>query len=264
MMADENVSISSFHAVLPAEIGEVVKRALSETDTELLEAWTSLFRNRALRLIRTGSSIDLRDESASLNRHLYAAAGRGLRDRNPNAYGRFQMIAEMLGEAAQRTDTVFVPAVLSSHNKYARPMLEMLSRAGREGVPRQQILARLKIPSESYLSHILADFEKADLIIKLRRAGSKGVSVALGPAGRDLVRENLLPQWFLSVVDMLGNAATDHVAPPPAKVATILEESHSPSKLINDHVVGLLMKITGRRPPEDEASEHGRGVRAGR
>lgn len=257
-MADENVSIASFHTVAPAEIGEVVRKALAENDADLLEAWTSLFRNRALRLIRTGSTTELRDESSNLNRHLYAASGRALLGRNPTAYARFQMIAEMLSEAAQRTDTVFLSSVLASHNKYARPMLEMLSRGGPEGVPRQEILERLKIPSESYLSHILADFEKADLIVRLRRVGSKGVTVTLGAAGRDLVHEKLLPQWFLSVVDILGNAATSHVAPSRARVATILEESHSPSKLITDHVVGLLMKITGRRPPEDGASEHSR------
>ena len=255
LMAQQKLSISRLHTVPPAEIGEVVKNTVGETDSDTLDAWISLFRNRALRLIRSGSTTELRDESMILNRNLYSGAGRDLQTRNPTAHARLQMVAEMLGEAAQRSDSVFVLAVLSSHDKYARPMLEMLSRAGTDGVPRQKILNDLRVPSESYLSHILADFEKADLVIKLRRTGTKGVRVAIGSAGRDFVNEKLLPRWFLSVVEMVGKAADDHVAPPPAKVASILETSDSPSKLVADHVVGLLTKITGKRSRGDEAME---------
>ncbi len=254
-MAQPKLSISRFHTVPPAEIGDVVKSAVAETDVDVLEAWTSLFRNRALRLIRCGSTSELREESVTLNRHLYSAAGRELLSRDPSSHARLQMIADMLGEAAQRSDTVFVSAVLSSHNKYARPSLEMLARAGTDGVPRQKILTDLRIPSESYLSHILADFEKADLVIKLRRSGTKGVRVAIGSAGRDFVNQQLLPQWFLSVVDIVSKAADNHVAPPPAEVASILESADSPSKLVADHVSGLLLKLTRKRSQGDEATD---------
>jgi DNA-binding MarR family transcriptional regulator len=253
-MAHRKLNVARFHTVPSTELDAVAEQAVSETDAEVAEALVSLFRNRALRLIRNGSSSELRDEAALLNRHLYSPAGREVNRRNPDRHASLRMVAEMIGEASRRTDSIFLSAVLQSHSRYARSIVEMVSRAGSEGLPRQRLLTELMIPSESYLSHILADLEEADVIVRLRRPHTKGVRVVLGQAGRDLLRETLLPEWFMAMMTILTEAVLYRVSPPPAKVAAALEKAAIPSRLLIDHVNELLAKITGKRKPSLRAS----------
>lgn len=252
-MAEGKLNVSRFHSVPPSEIAPLAEKLVREVDPDAVETLVALFRNRAMRLIRSGSTSDLREEASVLNRHLYSAAGRAMLHRDAVMHGRLQMIAEMEREASQRTDAMFLSSVLSSHSRYARPIIEMLSRAGSDGVARQKILTDLKIPSESYLSHILADLEEADVVMRLRRPGSKGVRVVLGPAGHDLVRTKLLPEWFRSMIDMLNTAIRERRMSPPSKIAATLEKQDVPSRLFVDHFITVLETIAGKGRTGNEA-----------
>ncbi|HKO59310.1 MAG TPA: hypothetical protein VJ276_25815 [Thermoanaerobaculia bacterium] len=247
-MALEKLSLSRFHNLPSTELDMVVEHAIAEVDPDDKDAFVALFRNRALRLIRNGSSSDLREEAMSLNRRLYVRGGRELLQRDPAYHARLQTIADMLGEASQRTDSVFLTAVLSSYSKYARPLIELLSRFGSEGVPRQKILTDLKIPSEAYLSRMLRALEEADVVVRHRREGVKGIRVALGHAGREMVSKTLAPNWFLLLMKMLNDAVSESSSLSPTKVAAALEKADVPSSLFADHVVDLMDKIAKRKP----------------
>lgn len=261
-MAHETLNVSRFHAVPAAELSAALECAIAESDSDAADAWVALFRNRGIRLIRTGTSTELRDEAAILNRHLFGAAGRGLLSRDPEYHARLRMVAEMVGEAAQRPDRVFVGSILDS-NRYARSIVEMLHRNG-EGVPRQKIMSELRIPSESYLSHILADLEDANVVVRHRRAGTKGVYLTLGPAGHDVVEAKLLPKWFLSVMKLIEDAYDTRVAPSLASVTATLDKASVPSRLFATHVSKLLAKVSGEEKRQQDAATAALSARATR
>ena len=245
----KNTDIARFHDLDSHEMHPIVERALAEQDEAAREMWVALFRNRALKLIRKGSSIALGSEAAALNRHLNSSAGRAVREADPSYYARLATIADMLTVAGQRTDSVFLSAVLSSHGKYARSILEMLADAGDEGLPRRALLDRLKV-SESHLSHILRDLEEADVVIRFRRPGLKEVRVALGHAGRDLISERLLPAWFTTAEQLILDA-TRGAVPDHATVAEALQRANVPSRLLVGRIKDLVSVIAStkhRRP----------------
>jgi DNA-binding MarR family transcriptional regulator len=243
------LNLSRFHTSPASELGPLLEAVASESDDGAVDAMLAVLRNRALRLIRSGSSSDLSAEAAVLNRYLFSRAGRALQSRDASRHTRIRMIAEMVGEAGQRTDSVFLSAVLSSHTKYARPIVEMLSRAGSEGLPRKQLLQKLNV-EESHLSHILADLQDADVIVKYRRPGKKEVRVGLGPAGREIVGTTLLPEWFSCTLKIFRDAA-DGTQPRDSQIVQTLEKSGVPSKMIADHVVQFASELargaTGNR-----------------
>ena len=239
---DENLNLSRFHYLPSDELDPIVESAMAEAIAEQRDAWVALFRNRALNLIRRGSSLALRREAAVLNRHLYSPTGRDLQQREPAYHARLGTIAEMLSTAGQRTDTTFLKAVLASHSKYAQQILELLARAGADGLPRRELMAKLGV-QESHLSHILADLEKANIIVRLRRDGTKEVRVTLDSAGRDLVSEQLEPQWFVAAVQVLDDVAHGHAAPSATKLSNVLEKANVPSRLVIERVHDLIATL---------------------
>lgn len=240
---NENLNLSRFHYLPSDELDPVIESAMAETVGEQRDAWVALFRNRALNLIRRGSSLALRREAAVLNRQLYSPTGRELQQRDPAHHARLGTIAEMLSTAGQRTDTAFLNAVLSSHSKYAQRILELLARAGSDGLPRRELMAKLGV-QESHLSHILADLEKANVIVRLRRDGTKEVRVTLDAAGRDLVNEQLEPHWFVAAAQVLDDVARGHAAPSATKLSNLLEKANVPSRLVIERVHDLIATLS--------------------
>ena len=154
----------------------------------------------------------------------------------------------MLSTAGQRTDTTFLNAVLASHSKYAQRICELLARAGSDGLPRRELLAKLSV-TESHLSHILADLEEAHVVVRLRSLGTKEVRVTLDSAGRDLVSEQLEPLWFVAIAEVLGDVARGKPAPAPKKIASKLEQAHVPSQLVVARVHDLVATMTDTSVP---------------
>src|SRR6185369_5945031 len=144
-MDDDLPNLSALHYLEPSEMHPHVEQALAAKGDRLRDAWVALFRNRALKLIRQGSSVTLAAEAAMLNRQLYSPAGKELQQHDPAYHARFATIADMLTQAGQRTDSVFVEAVLSSHRKYAQAILELLVEAGDDGMPRRDLLAKFDV-----------------------------------------------------------------------------------------------------------------------
>lgn len=228
------MNISRFHRVAAADLAPVFEQLRDTSDPDVLAGIGALFENRAIGLLRTGSSSQLRDEAAVLNRFLYGRAGRELEVRDRDLMQRLRTISDLVARASERTDPMFVAAVLSSHKKYAQPILEYLWRAG-EAVPRQQLLNELGI-EESHLSHVLRDLEDADVIARIKFPGTKEVRIALAPVGRDLVKHQLIPPWFLSAVKYITDAINGLKPERADTVDTALSELQAPSRLIADHV----------------------------
>jgi DNA-binding MarR family transcriptional regulator len=240
-MESDGPNVSQFHYFDSSEMHPIVEQALAEKEDRAREAWIALFRNRALNLLRKGSSLALAAEAAVLNRHLYSPTGRQLQKDDSVYHARIATIADMLTHAGQRTDSAFIEAVLSSHRKYAQMILELLAEAGGDGLPRRELLSALGV-EESHLSHILRALEKADVIARHRRGGVKEVRVVLGHAGRDLIEEKVLPEWFVRMEQLIAGAARGE-APEPAAVGESLVAAKVPSRIMAARINNLVAVV---------------------
>ena len=185
----------------PAALREALERAGDALTPESLDAITGLLLDRCLDLLRRGSRQDILEESLVVNRFLAGSAGRALKQGQPEIFGNWAAVGDLLSEAARRTDAAAVDSILLSSKGRGRSILELLAGAGRS-VARSQIKHRLGL-AESQLSHLLRDLEEADLILRYRPEGSREVLVELGPAGRQLARRSLLPEWVEQTVMIL-------------------------------------------------------------
>lgn len=238
------MNFSRFHSLPAAELSTVFEHLPKVDDPEDVAAIAALFENRALVLIRSGSSTELRDESVALNRFVYSKAGRQMEPRHHELIAQLKTVADMLARAAERTDPTFVSAVLSSHKKYAQRVVEFLWRAG-EPVARQELLKELDL-EESHLSHMLRDLEDADVVTRLRSPGTKEVRIALAPVGRELVRRQYIPDWFRWAMDRIADAIKGLTPEAPARIEHQLAELRAPSRLIADHVNSLVSLASHR------------------
>ena len=93
-MTDEAPNLSRYHYFETSEMQPIVEQALAETGDRAREAWVALFRNRALQLIRKGSSLELAAEAALLNRHLYSPTGRTLQQDEPVDPDRLHLVKQ--------------------------------------------------------------------------------------------------------------------------------------------------------------------------
>jgi len=240
-MDGEAPNVSRFHYLDSSEMHPIVEEALAEKGDRAREAWIALFRNRALQLIRKGSSLAIAAEAAVLNRHLFSPAGRAIQQENPVYHARIATIADMLTQAGQRTDAAFLGAVMSSHKAYAKRIVEALAEAGEHGLPRRDLLTMLDI-QESHLSHVLRALEKADVIARHRRPGFKEVRVVLGSAGRDLIEEKILPEWFTRMEQFIADA-TQGTVPEAHTVTESLEQANVPSRLMASRINNLVAVV---------------------
>lgn len=249
-MTDGNPNLSRFHYLKSEDLDPILESAMAETTEEARDVWVALFRNRALNLIRDGSSIALRREATVLNRNLYSPAGRQMQRDAAVYHARLATIADMLTTAGERTDTAFVQAVLASHKKYANRILEMLARAT-DGIPRTEIRDELRTLypklSESHLTHILADLDKAGVITRIRRPNMKEVRVTLDAAGRDIVEKQLRPEWFVRLTQLVRHVARGGDAPSGSHVTELMREANAPSELVVTLVLELLATLTDTR-----------------
>ncbi len=148
---------------------------------------SSLLLDRVLQVLRRGSRLEIAEDGMHLADFLSSEAGKRLLAATAKLHGRWRGLADLLAEAARRSDRGAVDSILRSHRGRGEKVLTLLAERD-EPVRRMEIRQELGRISESLLSHLLRDLDDADLIIRYRPEGSKEVWVELGPVGRELVQ----------------------------------------------------------------------------
>jgi DNA-binding MarR family transcriptional regulator len=234
------LDLSGHRELPPAEIAPLLERGAAEPEERALSALTALLMNRVLRLLRQGSQEDLHEEALMLNRALAIPAGVHLQKDRPEAFGVWKGLGELLSGAARSTSRAAVPSLLRSASGRGQEILELL--AGESGpVPRTEIKRRLKL-AESQLSHLLRDLEEADLVIRYRPEKTKEVLVELGPVGREVVSQSVLPSWL----ERLTQAVSEIAGGSPFDSQTLsreLAEAGAPSRLAAERLAEAVARL---------------------
>lgn len=192
--------LSSYADASMAELRPLLEGWASEPDAAAERRLRSLVIHRCLHQVRSAPRSDLNQEAGVLHGVLEGEHGDTLKERLPEAYGGLFYLAKLLSEAARRSDPDAIDSVVRSHPTYGLPLLENLA-ASSQPVPRQELRERLSI-SESQLSHLLHDFEEANLVVRLKTPGTRGVSVKITREGQDYVDKNV-PGLFERLVEEL-------------------------------------------------------------
>ncbi|MBI5365826.1 MAG: hypothetical protein HZA54_02215 [Planctomycetes bacterium] len=225
-------------------IAPLLDRASASTPERRLGRLTGLLIHRTLHLLRRGARSEVADEALTLHRSLAAPSADPLRAAHPQIVGSWNALADLLSEAARRSDPAAVDSILASYPKHGRRLLEILA-AGSGAVPRAQIKQKLSI-SESQLSHLLRDLEEADLLVRHRPEGSKTVLVGVGAIGREFVRDRLLPPWVKFLVAVLERIAD---SPFEAANAAVLETELIAAGAPSPAAAALARAAAALRPP---------------
>jgi DNA-binding MarR family transcriptional regulator len=237
----------------PQEFGPLLERAASESEAATLKLATAVFSDRTLRLLREGSRQELLDEALAVSQALSGDPGDTLKSRHRETFGAWTALFELLEEAARRSDRAAVPSLL--RGTLGPAVLELLAGEGRP-LPRAAIRKRLDL-GEAHLSHLLRDLEEADLILRYRPKGSKEVFVELGPAGREVVSQSVLPPWLERLTEVLAQMAGGFPVDADA-LALELEKAGAPSRLVADRLSKALATLT---PGEATAAPLPEGAR---
>lgn len=145
-----------------------------------------------VRLIRLGSRSELAEGALELTQLVARAEADTVASAHPEPYRLASGAAVVLGAASAPSSGGGEMAVLRSWNGKAREAVEMLSRAHDKALARTELRSALGDPTESHLSHLLADLEASGLAVRIREG--KTVTVHLGPTGRsEQVQEQLAP-----------------------------------------------------------------------
>lgn len=226
------LDLSGHRGLPPAEIAPLLEKVGATPENLALSALTALLMNRALRLLRQGSRQEILDESLMLNRFLATPAGDRLKKDRPEVFGGWTALGELLSGAARSVSRTAVPSILSGTR--GRDILELLASEGRP-LSRAEIKRRLDFKSESHLSHLLRDLEEADLVVRYRPEGRKDVVVELGPVGREVVEQSVLPKWVETFAEVLTRPSVDQRA-----VVRELLEAGAPSALLANRLAETL------------------------
>lgn len=178
----------SGHRDVPAgEVAPLLARAADASEEEAIPVLTALLRNRVLRLLRQGSRQEILDEAMMINRFLAVEDGARLRQSQPEAYGRWSALGELLSAASRSTGRAAIPSLLLGTQGHGMSLLRLLTAEGGP-LPRAEIRRRLGL-GEAHLSHLLRDLEEADLIVRYRPERSKEVFVEIGTAAREVLSQ---------------------------------------------------------------------------
>jgi len=96
--------------------------------------------------------------------------------------------------------------------------------------------------AESHLSHLLRDLEEASLVVRYRPQGGKEVVVVLGPAGKEIVAESILPPWIERLSEALESASRGDLID-PKELVRVLHVAGAPSLLAADRLATALKKL---------------------
>jgi DNA-binding MarR family transcriptional regulator len=247
------LDLSGFRDAPPATVAPFVERVAQEPEEKALGALTALLMNRLLRLLRQGSRQEILDESLMLNRVLAMEAGAHLRQSRPEVFGGWSALGELLSGAARSTGRAAVPSILSGTR--GREILELLAGEG-QAVARSEIKRRLELTSESHLSHLLRDLEEADLVVRYKPARGKEVLVELGPVGRQIVDQSVLPLW-LKEFERIASEAAREASTDLEAVIQDLQKAGAPSRSAAERLAALALRPSAAAPAVPANGEEG-------
>jgi FixJ family two-component response regulator/DNA-binding transcriptional ArsR family regulator len=192
------MDLTGFVDTTMSELVEAVEKT-EDRSLPSLQRVGSIFFDRTLDLLREGSRRQILDEAAALSEFLCGPSGERIERDHPGLFGSWQGLAELLTEAARRSDPAAAESILRGFKGNGRRVLEILAERG-SAVPRSEIRKRLDL-SESNLSHLLRDLHEADLITRHRETGRE-IVLDLGPVGRDIVQRSVAPKWVQAVIEL--------------------------------------------------------------
>lgn len=232
----------------PEEVASLLERAAAHPVPEELEALTSLLLDRTLQALRQGSRQEILQEAKALNGVLAGSEGEALEQVQPRFHGAWAALGELLSEAARRSDRAAVDSILLGTKGHGRKLLEELARNGAP-MSRAKLRERLSL-GESHLSHLLRDLEEADLVVRYRPEGGKEVVVELGPVGREVVEQSVLPKWIETLAGILTRPSMDQQA-----VVRELLEAGAPSALLANRLAKALAVRPAGKDSSGDAEE---------
>jgi hypothetical protein len=145
-----------------------------------------------VRLIRLGNRSELAEGALELAQLVARAEAETIVNSHPESHRLASGAAVVLGAASAPSSGGGEMVVLRSWNGKAREVVELLSRAHDKALARTELRSALGDPTESHLSHLLADLEASGLAVRIREG--KTVTVHLGPTGRsEQVQEQFTP-----------------------------------------------------------------------
>jgi hypothetical protein len=169
---------------LPEESGSLPSRSVQIAGLIVAET---------VRLIRLGDRSELADSALELAQLVARAEADAVAAIHPESHRLASGAALVLGAASAPSSGGGEMAVLRSWNGKAREAVELLSQAHDKALTRIELRSALGGPTESHLSHLLADLEASGLAVRIREG--KTVTVHLGPNGRsEEVQERLAPR----------------------------------------------------------------------
>lgn len=146
-----------------------------------------------VRLIRLGDRSELAEGALELARLIARAEIEAIASVYPESHRLASGAAVVLGAASAPSSGGGEMAVLRSWNGKAREAVELLSQAHDKALARTELRSALGDPTESHLSHLLADLESSGLAVRIREG--RTVTVHLGPTGRsEQVQDQLAPR----------------------------------------------------------------------
>ena len=220
---------------------------------EALGRMGALLVERTLHLLRRASRAEILEECLELGKLLIGPAGTALREAHPEIYGAWFGLSRLLAEAARRSDRAAVDSILRSYKGQAQSVLEALAERGGP-MPRSEVRARLGV-SESYLSHILRDLDEADLIVRRREEG-RDIVLDLGPVGREVVQQSVLPPWLDHVAGVLDRLRSgEGEAPEADRLEAELMDRGAPSRLAARRLAEALSALAPGLPRSTGAAQ---------
>lgn len=223
-------------STLPEILADFAAPNPSPKETSLL-GW--LLVHRGLHLLRVESREQIETEYVAISKFLDSRTAAVVREAQPEAFGAWTFLSDLLGEAAKRSDSAAVNSILLDHQGHGKRVLEVLAEAG-QAVSRSALRTALNI-SESHLSHLLRELEEADLICRYR--SGREISIELGSTGRAAVQERVLPQWLdlvLSALDRLESMSPSQLQP----LKRQLIQAGIPSELAATRVAEAIADLT--------------------
>jgi DNA-binding MarR family transcriptional regulator len=238
----QSLDFSGLDRVSFEEIVQDLHALEGDPSEERIEALDGLISSRTLWLLKDGDRSQLLDEALQLAQVLESAAGTALDTHDPATHGAWCGFRDLMTEAARRSDPLFVNSLLRSTGGRGEAILELLA-ASPAPVPRPEIRRNLDL-SESHLSHLLRDLEKAELVVRVRAEGRRGVLVKLGRIGSQIVERTINPAWIVHLVDLLHELAAGTPATTDLEeLRSDLRQRGAPSQLVADHLATALNRL---------------------
>ena len=178
------LDLSGHRGLPPSEIAPLLEKVADAPEEEALSALTALLMDRTLHLLRLGSRQEILAEALMINRFLTLPEGDLLKESQPEVFGGWMLLGELLSGASRSSSREAVPSILRGTR--GLEVLQLLAR-GKRPYLRSEIKQQLRFEKESDLLHLLRDLAEADLIVRYRPEGGQEVLIELGRVGREVM-----------------------------------------------------------------------------